>query len=199
MDFRSMVNNALRTPDQIAQEKARAEEQARLAQYKRAAEYIYGRIKTAILNKAQNGKATNSTITGTASIPWEGGYDDNIPYGNIFNAKYQTSGGRSNGFLTLYYKDTYRQSLSIQDITTLRQVFDMVRMYCNSDDIKISEPFILCEILDWNTKHVKEVKQFLIRNNTLSASVTTTKRGSGYKWDGETAIFSLAVDYSFSL
>ena len=33
MDFRSLVHNSLRTPDQIAQEKALAEEQARLAQY----------------------------------------------------------------------------------------------------------------------------------------------------------------------
>ena len=191
MNFRDMVKQSLRTPDQLEQERVQH-------QRRRAAEYIYGLIKTAILNAARTGQARGTTLTGTVPFPHNGAYDDVIPYGDLFCTEVTSNSKRSGGLIS--YRDIERQHMKVQDVDTLREVFILVRSLCAKDGIQIGEPFILCQITDCSIPRVvKKTTRTAIRGNSLKASVTTVRHGSSFNWKGETATLSLAVDYSFSL
>lgn len=195
MNFDELVKKNLRTQEQIEQEKIDVKRQ----KDQQIAEYIYNIIKNNILTNAHNAKHNGLTISDTVKFPYESGYDDNIPYGNVFSVKIDSKTDRSGGIIG--FCDKTITTISVNNIDYLTYIFQLINELSAKDRIEISSPFILLEICDCNdAKIVNKKFKFNINKNKLSATAKTKKRsGLSHQWYGETAHFSLAVDYTYSL
>ena len=195
MSFKDLVTKSLRTNDQIKQEANDAENQAN----KYAAEYIVKLIKDDIITKADKAEYDANRISNIIHIPHDGSYSDDIPYGNIFEVKIGGNHKRSSGLFGFNWYDTDSNSFTVNNTRRLTIIFDMVEEIAKKDDIIVSKPFIICEIIDLTSKKVKEQKKTFICNNKLCATITTKKHGSMNNWKGEAANLYLAIEYQYSI
>ncbi|MFR8334632.1 MAG: hypothetical protein ACLU9S_21620 [Oscillospiraceae bacterium] len=51
-----------------------------------AVEWNCSRLKAAILNQISRGEHSGSRVCGVYDIPFDGNWDDSVPYGNLFAA-----------------------------------------------------------------------------------------------------------------
>ena len=89
-----------------------------------AVEWNCSRLKAAILNQISRGEHSGSRVCGVYDIPFDGNWDDSVPYGNLFAAEWDTDGKRRGGQTQLRRIDRQQRRqflMMMSDIGTVGQ------------------------------------------------------------------------------
>lgn len=158
-----------------------------------AVEWNCSRLKAAILNQISRGEHTGSRVCGVYDIPFDGNWDDSVPYGNLFAAEWDTDGKRRGGLISFH--DISRQSLVIRDLNRLDEFSRLFSELAHRDGISLGEPFLRAVFSSSKTNEFVREKRFSRGMRSLSAHVRTDERLFGAQRYGERAALLLSVDY----
>lgn len=159
----------------------------------RAVEWNHDRLKAAILQQLSRGEHSGRRVCGVYDIPFDGNWEDSVPYGNLFAAEWDTGGKRRGGLIG--YHDISRQSLVIRDLDKLGEFSRLLSEAARRDGISIGEPFLRAVFSSSKTNEVVREKRFSRGMRSLSAHVRTDERLFGAQRYGERAALLLSADY----
>jgi len=190
MNFKDLVNSAIRTPEQIKKEEINLLNQAK----EKAVNYILDIIKEDILKKANTGRIAETKSLTTIIIPYRS---------NLLKSEFDVketedcTRQKDSTFWNYYYRES-TITMTVNDINRLEAFFDLLKQRAYTDGINISEPFILLEIREGGEPgspiRIARKEKIHIKNHSLTASVKSITSTKGNSFGS----LQLAIDYSYN-